>query len=139
MTRSFAEFTVLALATIPFFYYLLVLFCTEWFVRVSRRENPRNDDFTPPVSCLKPIKGLDVEAYENYASFCRQVYPDYEILFCVARDDPALPVLEKSIADFPKTHIRLLFGSGRDAINDKVARLVRLTAEAQHDIFVITD
>jgi len=30
-------------------------------------------------------------------------------------------------------------GSGRDAINDKVARLVRLTNEAQYDLFVITD
>jgi ceramide glucosyltransferase len=88
---------------------------------------------------LKPIKGLDVDAYENYASFCRQDYPDYEILFCVDRGDPALPVIEKLIADFPKTRIHVLFGSGRDAINDKVARLVRLTTEAQHDIFIITD
>jgi ceramide glucosyltransferase len=139
MTRSFAEYTVLALATIPFFYYLLVLFCTEWFLHVSKRENPRNDDFTPPVSCLKPIKGLDIEAYENYASFCRQDYPEYEIVFCVDPGDPTLPILEKLIRDFPQRHIRLLFGSGRDAVNDKVARLTRLVAEAQHDFFVITD
>jgi len=33
----------------------------------------------------------------------------------------------------------VLTGSRRNAINDKVARLVRLTTEAQHDIFVITD
>ena len=53
--------------------------------------------------------------------------------------DPAVPVLEKLIHDFPERRIRLLYGSGRSAINDKVARLVRLTNEAQYDLFVITD
>jgi ceramide glucosyltransferase len=130
---------VLAIAAIPSIYYLLAIYSTIRFYAGSRRESAKHPDFTPPVSCLKPIKGLDVDAYENYASFCRQDYPDYEIVFCVDRDDPALPVIEKLIADFPKSRIRVLFGSGRDAINDKVARLVRLTAEAQHDIFIITD
>src|SRR5580693_8814474 len=130
---------ILAIAAIPAIYYLLAIFCIIRFYTTSRRENAIPSDFTPPVSCLKPIKGLDVEAYENYASFCRQDYPEYEIVFCVDRNDPALPVIEKLIADFPKNNIRVLFGSGREAINDKVARLVRLTTEAQYDIFVITD
>jgi ceramide glucosyltransferase len=134
-----AEDILLAVAAIPSIYYLLALFSTIRFFTVSKREVEKYADFTPPVSCLKPIKGLDLNAYENYASFCRQDYPNYEILFCVDSDDPALPVLEKLIADFPKCRIRLLFGSGRNAINDKVARLVRLTAEAQYDIFIITD
>jgi ceramide glucosyltransferase len=134
-----AEYIILAVATIPFIYYLLVLYCTALYFMDARKHSGRNSDFTPPVSCLKPIKGLDEDAFENYASFCRQDYPEYEILFCVDEDDPALPVLEKLIRDFPERRIRLLFGSGREAINDKVARLVRLTAEAQYDLFVITD
>jgi ceramide glucosyltransferase len=134
-----AEYLFLAVAAVPLIYYLLVIYSTGRFFLTARRESAQNADFTPPVSCLKPIRGLDFEAYENYASFCRQDYPDYEIVFCVDRHDPALPVLEKLIHDFPERRIRLLFGSGRDAINDKVARLVRLTNEAQHDLFVITD
>src|SRR5271155_2136516 len=130
---------LLAIAAIPFIYYLLVIYSAVRFLQVSKRENPRNDDFTPPVSCLKPIKGLDIEAYENYASFCRQDYPDYEIVFCVDPDDPALPVIEKLIRDFPEQQIRVLLGSGRVAVNDKVARLTRLTTEAKYDIFIITD
>lgn len=129
----------LALAAIPFIYYLLALFSTARFFRAARREASRNSNFVPPVSCLKPIRGLDIDAYENYASFCRQDYPEYEILFCVDEDDPALPLLKKLIADFPERRIRLLYGSGRNAINDKVARLVRLVNEAQYDILVITD
>ena len=132
---------ILAIAAIPFIYYFLALYSTVRFFTVTRREAAADADadFLPPVSCLKPIKGLDEDAYENYASFCRQDYPEYEIVFCVDRDDPALPVLEKLIADFPDRQIRLLFGSGRNAINDKVGRLTRLTTEAKYDLFVITD
>jgi ceramide glucosyltransferase len=137
---SIAAYFLLGFAAIPFIYYLLILYSTARFLRVSKRENPPNTDFSPPVSCLKPIKGLDIEAYENYASFCRQDYPGtYEIVFCVDPGDPAMPVLEKLIRDFPDRQIRLLFGSGREAVNDKVARLVRLTTEAKYDLFVITD
>lgn len=126
-------------AAIPGVYYLLAIYSSVRYFRVARRENPPNTDFTPPISCLKPIRGLDDDAYENYASFCRQDYPEYEIVFCVDPGDPALPVLEKLMADFPERKIRLLYGSGRDAINDKIGRLVRLVSEAQYELLVITD
>jgi len=131
------SYIVLAIAAIPGIYYLLALYSSARFW--SQQRTPPDSDYTPPISCLKPIRGLDPEAYENYASFCRQDYPEYEILFCVDADDPALPVLEKLIQDFPERRIRLLFGSGRSAINDKIARLVRLVNEAAHELLVITD
>jgi len=133
------RYIILGIAAIPFVYYLLALYSTVRFFTVTKRNLGKNTDFLPPISCLKPIKGLDEDAYDNYASFCRQDYPEYEIVFCVDRDDPALPILERLIRDFPDRQIRLLFGSGRNAINDKVGRLTRLTAEAKYDIFVITD
>ena len=135
----YLKYAVLVFAAIPFIYYFLAIFSIWRFFTESKREQGHNDSFLPPISCLKPIKGLDEGAYENFVSFCRQDYPEYEIVFCVDPGDPAVPLLEKLIREFPQSSIRLLFGSGRNGINDKVARLVRLTTEAKYDLFVITD
>ena len=135
-----AEYILLGFAAIPFIYYLLAIYSTARFFRVSRRENVPNTDFLPPVSCLKPIKGLDEDAYENYASFCRQDYPDFEILFCVTDErEPAIPVIEKLIRDFPERSIRLLVGSEPLGASDKVNKLCRMAREARHDIVIASD
>ncbi len=130
----------LAVAAIPFIYYLIVLFSSWQFFRHAARRIAPNRHFTPPVSNLKPIRGLDPDAYENFASFCRQDYPDYELLFCVGEeDDPAVPILRKLARDFPERRIRVLFGSGGKGTNDKVVKLARLVREAQHEVVVISD
>jgi len=140
MISQAAGYLFLTLAAAPFIYYLLVLFSTwRFFYHAERRLSP-NSDFTPPVSNLKPLRGLDPEAYENLASYCRQDYPEYELIFCVGDEsDPSVPVLEKLQRDFPERQIRILFGSGRKAINDKVAKLVRMVEEARHEVLVIND
>jgi ceramide glucosyltransferase len=131
---------LLAIAAIPFVYYLIALFSSWQFFRRPRPRNSATHTLTPPVSILKPIRGLDPDAYENFASFCRQDYPDYELLFCVGEeDDPAFPVLQKLARDFPEHHIRVLFGSGGRGSNDKVVKLARLVSEAQHEVVVISD
>ena len=134
-----ADYLVLGFCAIPFIYYSLALFSSWLYFSVNKPSRESNSDYTPPISCLKPIKGLDHEDYKNFASFCLQDYPEYEILFCVDPGDPAIPVIELLIRDFPERQIRILYGSGRNAINDKVGRLVRLVNEARHDLLVITD
>jgi ceramide glucosyltransferase len=136
MNSNLSAYVFLAVAAIPFIYYLLVLYSSWRFFQQTLTRK----DFSPPVSILKPIRGLDPEAYENFASFCCQDYPDYEILFCVGlADDPVIPTLEKLIREFPKCQIRILFGSRSRALNDKVAKLGRLVREAQHEIVVMGD
>ena len=130
----------LAIAAIPFIYYLIALYSAWAYFRRASRTASGGAAFTPPVSNLKPIRGLDPGAYENFASFCRQDYPEYEIVFCVdGREDPVLPVIEQLIRDFPQRTIRVLFGSGRVATNDKVAKLARMASEAAHEFVVMSD
>ena len=140
MISKAADYLFLTLAAAPFVYYLLVLYSSRLFFSRSRQAASPNVDFTPPVSNLKPLRGLDPEAYENFASFCRQDYPDYELIFCVCdENDPSVPVLRKLMRDFPERTIRILYGSGRNAINDKVAKLVRMVEEARNEVLVIND
>ncbi len=139
MTLSLFHFTILGMAAIPWIYYSLALFSAWRFFRCSKKMKTAVS-YTPPISNLKPIRGLDPDAYENFASFCRQDYPEYEIVFCVGdASDPALPTIQRLIHDFPQCQIRVLMGSGRVATNDKVAKLVRLTAEAKYETVVISD
>jgi ceramide glucosyltransferase len=140
MVSWLVRYALLGIAAIPFIYYSIALFSAWRFFRQATNRSSRGTEFTPPVSILKPVRGLDPDAYDNFASFCRQDYPEYEIVFCVGDpSDPVLPVIEKVIADFPRQSIRVLFGSGREATNDKVAKLARLSKEAKYEILVIND
>ena len=130
----------LGIAAIPFIYYGLAIFSSLRFFFSNRLASAAQDRFLPPISNLKPVRGLDPGAYDNFASFCRQDYPNYEILFCIGdEDDPAMPVLQRLKQDYPDTQIRIVIGSGRSATNDKVAKLARLTDEAAYEHLVISD
>jgi ceramide glucosyltransferase len=132
------RWALLAMAAAPFGFYLLSIWSAVGFFR--RRDAAGDETFAPPISILKPCRGLDREAYENFASFCRQNYPEYEILFAVADpSDPAIPVIERIIRDFPAVPIRLIRSVPAVGANGKVNKLIRLAAEARHDLLVIND
>ena len=124
-------------ALVSFLYYVAAIYGARRFFAHGR---DCEISFMPPVSILKPVRGVDREAYVNFASFCEQDYPDYEILFGVSdATDPAIPIIGKLIEAFPHRSIRLLIGSGYAGSNDKVSNLSRLAAAAQHEILVVTD
>jgi ceramide glucosyltransferase len=128
----------LLLAACPLIYYALATLAA---LRFFRRERARIlPNYTPPVSILKPVRGLDFGSYDNFASFCRQDYPDYEILFAVSEDaDPAVALIQRIIAEFPERRIRLLVGGEQLGTNHKVNKLARLVSEAQHEVQVLSD
>ena len=129
----------LGIAAIPFVYYLIALYSSWRFFRQTKKSK-QPLDFTPPVSNLKPIRGLDAEAYENFASYCNQDYPDYELLFGIGDgDEPVLEIIEKLKSEFPQRRIRVIHVSGHTAPNDKVVKLARLVSEAQNEVLVIND
>jgi ceramide glucosyltransferase len=131
------KWAILMAAVVPSLYYLAVIISAR---RFFRRGNSAPRDFTPPLSILKPVRGLEPEAYQNFASFCRQDYPQYEILFGVSSErDPAVPVIRKLIADFPRLPIRLVVVAERRGSNDKVSKLCGLARAARHSVLVVSD
>jgi ceramide glucosyltransferase len=125
------------------FYYLVGIYSAWRFFRVAHRgavQTPLATNEARPISILKPVRGLDPGAYENFASFCRQRYPEFEILFAVNDpEDPVVPIVQQLIADFPERSIRLIVVAERLGPNTKVSNLCRLVREARHDLLVITD
>ena len=123
----------------PLVYYLLAIYCTWDYFRVARKAPAPDGTFTPAVSILKPVRGVDREAYENFASFCVQDYPEYEILFCVNEmSDAAVPVVERVMKDFPERSIRIFSNAPQIGSNRKINNLVLLTREAKYEILLQT-
>jgi ceramide glucosyltransferase len=141
MAAPAIRYALFALGFAPLAYYLIAILAAQrFFGRRAPDSTSPEPTFAPPVSILKPVYGLDRETYENYASFCVQDYPDYEILFCVSDEqDTALPVIQKVIRDFPSRAIRLFVGSEPLGVSDKVNKLCRMSREAAHDILIVSD
>jgi ceramide glucosyltransferase len=140
VTSNVLEYVVFFAAAIPFVFYFLAIYSSSRYFRQSRKEEAKSLDFTPPVSILKPVRGLDPHAYDNFASFCRQDYPEYELIFCVTdQTDPSVPVIQKLMSEFLERKIRLLYSAGHTALNDKVAKLRLMEREAEYEYLVIND
>ncbi|HEY2391336.1 MAG TPA: glycosyl transferase, partial [Candidatus Angelobacter sp.] len=92
-----------ALAICGMGFYLLSLWSAYRFQRTSARPLPA---FAPPVSILKPLRGVDPQMYESFRSHCIQSYPEYEIIFGVSEpDDPAVVAVQRLIQEFPACKI----------------------------------
>jgi ceramide glucosyltransferase len=94
----------------------------------------------PRVSILKPLKGTDPEMYDALRSHCVQEYTDYEIL-CGVTDasDPAVPIVERMIAEFPQAKIRLVLCGKRLGANGKVSSLIQLVELAETEYLLVND
>ena len=135
---SIWRWAILLLALAPLGYYVTAIIAA---IRFFRRERAKQlPAFTPPVSLLKPVRGVDFGTYENFASFCMQNYPEYEILFCVNEmSDAAVPVIQKVMKDCPARRIRILANAPQIGSNRKINNLALLTREANYEILLQTD
>jgi ceramide glucosyltransferase len=129
---------LLLLSAAPLAYYVAATIAAcRFFTRERARKLP---NYSPAASLLKPVRGIDFGSYENFASFCTQDHPEYEILFGVNDDsDPALPLIQRLIREFPQRRISLFVGAEQSGANRKVNMLMRLAREARHEVLVLTD
>ncbi|MHB1937889.1 MAG: bacteriohopanetetrol glucosamine biosynthesis glycosyltransferase HpnI [Acidobacteriaceae bacterium] len=129
-------FTALTLAALV--YAILVFRAARAYTRSLRLPLPA---FYPPVSILKPVKGVDPEMYAAFASHCRQDYPgDHEILFgASSMEDPAVDLIQRLQQEFPERQIRLVLCPQVLGANGKVSNVVAMVAEARYEHLLIND
>jgi ceramide glucosyltransferase len=141
----------------PLIYLLLTLWCGASFFRRNRVmgvciHRPEVDELTvrcspctyrgyaPPVTILKPVKGVDRDSFENFASYCSQDYPRFQIIFAAdSPDDPVIPVIERLRVEFPATDMELVVDGTLHGPNYKVGNLINAYPLAKHDIIIVCD
>ena len=107
------------------------------FVRHTRAALP----CSPPVSILKPLKGVDPRMYAGLASHCRQIYAaPFELVFGVSSlDDPAVAEVHRLRAEFPNIPIQLVLCTQRLGTSGKVSNLVQMLPHCAHQHVLIND
>jgi ceramide glucosyltransferase len=128
--------TVLAVAGMG--YYVAALLAARVFL-FGRRIRP--SPFSPPVSILKSLKGLDPGMMDAFRSHCRQKYAgDYELLFGISsQEDPAAAAVKQLQGEFPERAIRLIECPHRLGTNGKVSTLMQLVPHARYEFLLIND
>ncbi len=96
-------------------------------------------DFRPPVSILKPVRGLDDRFHEAIQSHALQNYPQFELVFGTAlANDPARAEIDRLRLEFPAVPIRVI-DTTNDAPNGKAGSLEILARHAQFDVLLVND
>src|SRR5579863_6616985 len=137
MLVSISAFIAAAFALCGMGFYLLCLWSVRSFVRHSRVPQP---EFQPPVSILKPLRGVDPEMYESFRSHCVQDYREYEIIFGVNdAEDPAAEAVYQLMREFPSCRIKLIICPEVLGTNRKTSNVVQMLRYAQYDYILIND
>ena len=122
-------------------YYLLCISSAAKFLRDKRSDkSQRSAAALPPVSILKPLKGMDPEIYESFRSHCIQDYPEYEIIFGVSDpQDPAIESVKALQQEFPDRRIQLVICLEILGANVKVSNLTQMLPAARFDSLIVND
>jgi ceramide glucosyltransferase len=133
---------LLALMLMSYGAYALL---TVWAARQWRRSaRPLNPDWTPAVTILKPLCGMDAEMYANFRSCLEQDYPTerMQIIFgALDAADAGLEVARRLQLEFPHLDITIVAGyvPRLKGTNYKVCNLTAMMTQAKYDLLVLCD
>ena len=144
LTVRFLLEAVAAIGTVGslFFYFLSTLSLASFISDRRRKLNqpPLQKNQFPPVSILKPLKGVDPEIWESFCSHCEQEYPKFQLIFGVSDPaDPAIAVVRKLQAKYPNVPIELIVCDRVLGTNIKVSNLVQMLPTARYEILLVID
>ena len=78
--------------------YLFFSFIALELFKYKKNKRVISGNFSPPVTILKPIYGLDPDMLNCLLSFCQQDYPKFQVIFGLQdENDPAIPFVKQVI------------------------------------------
>jgi ceramide glucosyltransferase len=120
-------------------YSVMALWAARRFERAPTP--PPDPTFTPGITILKPVKGVDPRMHAGLASHCAQNYAGpFELLFGVSSlSDPAVAEVARLRVDFPHINIRLIECPARLGPNGKLSNLTQMLPHARHEHILVND
>jgi len=121
-------------------YLLLVAIGAYRFLRAGGDTADLKHEPFPPVSILKPLRGLEPQLEQNLESFFVQDYPTFELIFGTRhRDDPVLKIIDSLRKKYPQVKTSVVFSGAPTYRNAKVFALEQMAASASYSTYVISD
>ncbi|MBI3665956.1 MAG: glycosyltransferase [Acidobacteria bacterium] len=121
-------------------FYVLALIAARRYRREARDAFRVPGGFTPSISVLKPLAGLEANLEENLRTFFEQDYPQYQILFAVREaNDPAAGVARRLMQQHPQQDAELIVAGEPEFPNAKVWSLHRMAGRARYSVLVVSD
>lgn len=103
-------------------------------------KNNNKNKTAPGVSILRPLRGVDKCLEECLRSSFEFEYPNFELILSVCDiNDPATPIAQKLIKEYPSVDARLQVGETIVGVNPKVNNMFLGYQNAKHDIIWILD
>lgn len=130
----------LATAVVTLLLNLFSMGVVVWRLRKPLGEPRLGSIGAPPISLVRPVRGVDAFAEETLRSSFRQRYPHFEVLLCCAdAADPVVPLLRRLITEHPSIPARVLIGRDDITPNPKLNNMVKGFAAARHPYVVFAD
>lgn len=138
------KIALITLLAISGLYLVLMTFMT--IIHRPRRSiatgkcHPEPDVRYPPVSILKPIRGVEDDLEANLESFYRLDYPVYEILFAIDDwQDRAVEIIRRVSERYPRIRTRILATGHHPTENPKIHKLDYLEKQSYGRLLWVAD
>lgn len=111
------------------------------FVRLRRKDKGcALLDALPPVTIVRPVRGIEAFSRETATSGLTLDYPRYKTIFCAAdADDPIVPLIEELIGRFGADSVSLITGDVAVSANPKLNNCVKGWEAAATEWVILAD
>lgn len=125
-----------------YFSWIVLGHVVTWYYLARHDRRFPLTGYEPPVSIIKPTKGVDQAALDNFRSFCVQEYGnEYELLFCVEEfSDPCVPLIKRIIQEYPNRNVRLIFSDPYDtSAFGKLKNMIAGFGASSYEVMIFSD